>query len=251
MNMWERCMYSASILDPLVDTFEIQRRHYYHNYEVVRNILQHEDKKQAECNCIAYLIARKYMVLMFEDSLTELVYALLDILDELPALTIAELIWVICSTMRVEKPHLSMINHVIFQGHMQDTLDISRTQRVDVVTDKKLFIYLSLCYSNYGGTLIDEQVFSNWLHRGIKCTSVKKEFKGHAQLIKYYERCLKRLKWRKKRKRKREGEFVQGTCGVCFEEGRVLKTICGHEFCDTCITSWGKPTCPSCRRCTL
>ena len=168
-----------------------------------------------------------------------------------PPMNISQLIWVTCSTMRVERPHLSMINHVLFQGHMQDALDISRTQRVDVKADKKLFMYLNMYYSNSGGELIDEQVFSSWLHKGIQCKSVRKAFKGHTQLLRYYERCLKGLKWRKKRKRKRKGEFLRGTCGVCFEEGRVLKTICGHEFCDTCITAWGKPTCPSCRRCTL
>lgn len=249
--MWERYMYDTSILEPLVDTFEIQRRHYAHNYTVVQNILRHEEKKQVECNCIAHMISYKYMSLMSEQLLTELVYALLDYLDELPILSISQLIWVTCSIIRMEMPHMTMINHVLFDGHMQDTLEISRTQRVDVVTDKKLFMYLNMCYSNSGGELIDEEVFSSWLHKGMKCKSVKREFKGHGKLIKYYEKCLKGLKWRKKRKRKREGKHVQGTCGVCFEEGRVLKTICGHEFCDTCITAWGKPTCPSCRRYTL
>jgi len=42
-------------------------------------------------------------------------------------------------------------------------------------------------------------------------------------------------------------------CSICYEEGQLVSTPCGHMFHDHCLRRWSmiNPTCPHCRRPTL
>ena len=163
---------------------------------------------------------------------------------------------------------MSQLNLLLFSSHLYECLDMSRKQRVDIKFDKNMYIYLCIKYEMCD-KVINDNLFSGWVLEGSRAFSEGRELymvvledmlrKGDesyfcmyrlvcAQMIKYYRAHLQKFRWRKKRKRKRSLSEIKATCNICFETKQVVLTSCDHSFCDTCIRSWDKNTCPTCRK---
>lgn len=162
----------------------------------------------------------------------------------------------------------SQLNVLLFSSHLYDCLDMSRKQRIDIKMDKNIYIYLCAKYEMCD-EVINDALFGSWVCEGMNAffegrtvfmvvledmirTGDATYFRVYrsicGKMIKYYRAHLKKFKWRKKRKRRRVVADTSGTCNICFESKRVVLTSCNHSFCDACITSWDKDTCPTCRK---
>ena len=189
---------------------------------------------------------------------------LLDLLEESSAIQ-SEICVAQCLShvLHIAVPTLRVLNTLLFQGHLNENLELGRKQRVDLRLDRNLVIYLCVrneCVHNY---VITETVFSSWFNRGMMLLSSDTNvlnvlthdsaFQGSHRIVcknmcAYFRMYVMSLKWRKRRKRRRFSLApMLGSCGVCYEECLVIKTKCDHHFCRACIDAWNKSTCPICR----
>ena len=162
----------------------------------------------------------------------------------------------------------SQLNVLLFSSHLYECLEMPRKQRIDINMDKNIYIYLCIKYE-LCDEVINDTLFSGWVFEGMNAFSEGRTvfmvvledmlrsgdetyFRLYrsicGKMIKYYRAHLKKFKWRKKRKRRRIVAETSGTCNICFETKQVVRTLCDHIFCDACIRSWDKNTCPTCRR---
>lgn len=159
----------------------------------------------------------------------------------------------------VPMPGVHLFNQIVFDAFLREHLEIDRKQRVDLKRDQWFFLFLSLQYEYHDGP-IGEVVFWRWMNRAVRTlnhmtparairvlTASSSSIRG---VVRCYRRHLLVFKWRQRRKsrKRRRKASESGDCCVCLENKEVIRTVCDHFICQSCVNAWSKSTCPVCRR---
>ncbi len=274
---WARCLYNevSLKLDVLVDHDERATILYHEHRKLVRECLCDMDMPASRYELIGHYVALYgYSQIVDDSDMEYLAEMLFEMVLGFGPLTVLCLSKCLSHMLGLPEASIDVLNSIVFQGHMEDTLDLSRKQRVDVVMDKMLFMYLCVRRDLLWNRVITDARFGNWVSEGMcdisrygcVCDALidnrliqvesgmcfERFIMFCSRASEHYKNMADRLNWRQRRKRHRgrrgRREVTLGRCGICMEDDmRVLKTKCGHFFCAQCVDRWSKSTCPLCR----
>ena len=261
MSSWAHHVYNelGGVLDLLTGEYARETVLYNEHRDMLRAHMEPEDDLSvAHRELIGYFVAmRGGGNLVDLDDMRVVANRLMDQVFELN-------VGCVCTArclshiLEIRMPSLILFNRIVFHSLMTEHVEPDRRQRVDLKRDQWFFIFLSLQYEFHDGP-IGESIFWRWMNRAVRTLHVMSPEDALSALmesgssirgvVRFYRNHLYLLKWRQRRKRRREETMsCHGDCCVCLETREVIRTVCDHFICQDCMDAWSKSTCPVCRR---
>lgn len=253
-DCWALCMYNEVAEKMLYEKCKARRLQNVFDYNrmIVRCALSHEDDVSlARRELVGFLLCRHFCTII---DARVIIGIALEILDMPEPSYIGTYVMMITATLGTTLPSTEHINYVLFNGHLRVSLEPMRCTRLNKELDIKMYKYLHMRLLKLRRVLLSEEIWSQWVKEGMNCFAMDMDIRqaltcvhivysnSHMRKLNAQLRCLR---WRKQRKRKRQGTLVHAQCGICLDTMQVLQLPCTHHFCETCLNPC--KTCPICR----
>jgi len=251
---WELCMYNEVAKKMLYDKCAKERiqKVFEYNRAIIRaGLAFEEDVSLARRELVAYFVSRHFCQII---QVRVLLYVAMNILEFPEPEYIGSYVMMIAAMLKTSLPTTEHINYVLFSGHLEETLEPKRCTRLNKELEINMYKYLHMRLLRLRRVLLSEDIWRQWVMEGTNCFAMDMDLKQalacvHIDYTEAHRHKLdeqvKSLRWRKQRKRKREGVEVHAQCGVCWDTMQVLELPCTHRFCENCLNPCKR--CPICR----